>query len=75
MEDGCTECTDDWNNSHIWRTDLFMGPNDKLQPEPALDNCESYITRNAVMYINPGPGYPVDTRPMFINGTCTARLH
>ncbi len=75
MEDACVECTSDWNHGHKWRTDLFMGPNNALQPQPALANCESKITRNAVMYINPGPGYPVDTTPLFWNGRCTARLH
>jgi len=75
MEDGCAECTADWKNGKIWRTDLFMGPNDALQPEPALANCESRITRHADLYINPGPGYPVDSRPMFIDGRCSARLH
>ena len=75
MEDGCSECSSDWNNGHVWRTDLFMGGNTALQPEPALDNCESAITRNAVMYINAGPGYPVDGRPLFANGICKARMH
>ncbi len=75
MEDGCVECAADWDNGHQWRTDLFMGPNNALQPEPALANCESKITRHAAMYINAGPGYPVDTTPLFSNGKCTARLH
>lgn len=75
MEDACAECTSDWNHAHKWRTDLFMGPNNALQPEPALANCESKITRNAVMYINAGPGYPVDVTPLFSAGHCTAHLH
>lgn len=75
MEDGCYECSVDWNNGKKWRTDLFMGPNNALQPEPALANCESKITRDSVMYINAGPGYPVDTTPLFSAGKCTARLH
>ena len=75
MEDGCAECTTDWNNGNQWRTDLFMGGNDAMQPEPALANCEDYITRNDIMYINAGPGYPVDTTPLFSNGQCTAVLH
>lgn len=75
MEDGCAECSDDWDNGHKWRTDLFMGPNNAMQPEPALANCESKITRNSVMYINAGPGYPVDVTPLFFNGLCTAHLH
>lgn len=75
MEDACAECAVDWNHGHKWRTDLFMGPNNALQPEPALADCESKITRNAVMYINPGPGFPVDVAPLFSNGHCIAHLH
>ena len=75
MEDGCAECTTDWDNGMKWRTDLFMGPNNAMQPEPALNDCESYITRNAIMYIHAGPGYPVDTTPLFSGGRCTAHLH
>ena len=75
MEDGCSECSTDWKNGHTWRTDLFMGGNTALQPEPALDNCESRITRHAVMYIHAGPGFPVDVTPLFANGACTARMH
>ena len=75
MEDGCTECSNDWDNGHTWRTDLFMGGNTALQPEPALADCESRITRNAVLYINAGPGFPVDVRPLFANGSCSARMH
>ena len=75
MEDGCAECTTDWNHGHKWRTDLFMGGNNKLQKEPALNDCESKITRNATMYIGAGAGYPVDTTPLFSNNKCTAHLH
>jgi hypothetical protein len=75
MEDECTECTNDWNNGHTWRIDLMMGSNTGLQPEPALANCESKITRNAAMYLNARPGFPVDVRPLFANGVCSARIH
>ncbi|TAL19645.1 hypothetical protein EPN90_02895 [Patescibacteria group bacterium] len=75
MDDACGACTNDWNNGQKWRTDLFMGGNSALQPEPALANCEAYITRKDIMYINAGPGYTVDTTPLFSNGVCTARLH
>jgi hypothetical protein len=75
MEDGCAECESDWSSGRKWRTDLFMGPNNAMQPEPALANCESKITRNAVMYIHAGPGYPVDVTPLFSTGQCTAHLH
>jgi hypothetical protein len=77
MEDGCAECTTDWNNGQKWRTDLFMGGNTSLQPEPALSNCEDFVTRNDIMYINAGPGYTVDTTPLFssTSHTCTAHIH
>ncbi|MEK7116075.1 MAG: hypothetical protein AAB879_01630 [Patescibacteria group bacterium] len=75
MDDGCVECTRDWNNGKKWRTDLFMGGNKARQPEPALANCEASITRNDIMYLNAGSGYPVDMTPLFSGGVCTARLH
>jgi hypothetical protein len=77
MEDGCAECTTDWNNGQKWRTDLFMGGNQSMQAQPQLSNCEDYITRNDIMYVNAGPGYPVDTTPLFNSSsqTCTAHLH
>jgi hypothetical protein len=74
MEDGCAECTTDWNSGN-WHIDLFMGPNNALQPEPALANCEDSVTRNAPMYIGAGPGWPVDTQKMFQNGQCTVHLY
>jgi hypothetical protein len=74
MEDGCAECTTDWNGGR-WHIDLFMGPNNAMQPEPALDNCEGSITRNSTVYVGAGPGYPVDTQKLFQNGQCTAHLY
>jgi hypothetical protein len=75
MEDGCVECTSDWNNG-VYHVDLWMGPNDGMQPEPALDDCEALVTRdNADIVVNPDPGLPVDTTPMFAGGQCTAVLH
>jgi hypothetical protein len=74
MEDGCAECTTDWNSGR-WHVDLFMGPNSALQPEPALDNCEASITGNFTITIAPGAGYPVDTQKMFQNGQCTVHTY
>jgi len=70
MEDGCAECTTDWNNG-VYHVDLWMGPNDALQPEPALSDCEDSITGNFDIIVNPDANQPVDTTPMFSNGTCT----
>lgn len=75
MEDECVECTADWNNGKKWRVDLFMGGNTSMQPAAALAECESSVTRNDIMYVNAGPGYPVDTTPLFSGGVCTARVH
>lgn len=70
MEDGCVECSADWANGN-YHVDLWMGPNDAPQPEPALDNCEASITGNFDIVVNPDPGLPVDTNPMFSGGQCT----
>ncbi|MEY9964427.1 hypothetical protein ABIA33_002469 [Streptacidiphilus sp. MAP12-16] len=45
------------------------------QPEPALDNCEGSITQSSDIIVNPDPGLPVDTTPMFSNGQCTVVQH
>ncbi|GAB2699903.1 hypothetical protein [Kitasatospora kifunensis] len=74
MEDGCTECSQDWQNGK-YHVDLWMGPASS-QPEPALDDCEASITRDSAEIIaNPDSGLPVDTTPMFSNGQCTAVTH
>jgi len=74
MEDGCVECTADWNNG-VGHIGLWMGPNDSLQPEPALDDCEASITGNFDVVVNPDSGLPVDTTPMFSDGQCTVHTH
>lgn len=74
MEDGCVECSADWQNGkrHV---DLWMGPA-SMQPEPALDDCEAMITRDAAeIVVDPPSDLPVDTTPMFSDGQCTAVLH
>jgi hypothetical protein len=75
MEDGCVECTADWQNG-VHHVDLWMGPNDGMQPEPALDDCEASVTQDgADIIVNPSSDLPVDTTPMFSDGQCTAVLH
>ncbi|WP_225728262.1 MULTISPECIES: hypothetical protein [unclassified Nocardia] len=73
MEDGCVECSGDWKQ-HKYRVDLWMGPA-SMQPEPALDNCEASITGNFDIIVNPDPGLPVDTNPMFSDGQCTVHTY
>lgn len=72
MEDGCGECETDWESGHAWHVDLYMGGNTGTQAEPALNDCEDAVTRDDVMIIAPGPGYPVDTTPLFNHGVCSA---
>ncbi|EST27294.1 hypothetical protein [Streptomyces roseochromogenus] len=73
MEDGCAECSSDWQNG-IHHVDLWMGPA-SMQPEPALDDCEGSVTQNADIIADPDPGLPVDTTPLFSDGQCTAVHH
>jgi 3D (Asp-Asp-Asp) domain-containing protein len=73
MEDGCAECSSDWQNG-VYHVDLWMGPASS-QPEPALDDCEGSITQSSDIIVNPDPGLPVDTTPMFSNGQCTVVQH
>jgi 3D (Asp-Asp-Asp) domain-containing protein len=73
MEDGCAECSSDWQNG-VYHVDLWMGPASS-QPEPALDDCEGSITQSADIVVNPEPGLPVDTTAMFSDGQCTAVHH
>ncbi|WBP90339.1 hypothetical protein [Kitasatospora cathayae] len=74
MEDGCVECTADWQNG-VHHVDLWMGPA-APQPEPALADCEKYVTRSSAdILVSPDPGLPVDTTPMFADGQCTAVIH
>ncbi|MER6573096.1 hypothetical protein ABT288_44900 [Streptomyces sp. NPDC001093] len=73
MEDGCAECSSDWHNG-VYHVDLWMGPA-STQPEPALGNCEGSVTQDSGIIVNPDPGLPVDTTPMFSNGLCTVVHH
>ncbi|HEV2374172.1 MAG TPA: hypothetical protein VGS19_18700 [Streptosporangiaceae bacterium] len=74
MEDGCAECTTDWSNG-TYHVDLWMGPDDGLQPEPALADCEASITGNFDIIVDPDPSLPVDTTPMFVDGRCTVNTY
>jgi len=71
MEDGCVECTDDWNKGkkHV---DLWIGPNSATIPEGPLANCEGSITTDAgTIIVNPPSNLAVTTTKIFINGVCT----
>jgi hypothetical protein len=74
MEDDCAECDQDWQNGQRYHIDLWMGPSHS-SPDSLLD-CEDKITRaSAPVIVNPDPGLPVETTPLFSNGQCTARLY
>jgi hypothetical protein len=67
-EDECTECDSDWRHGHKYRTDLWAGgdKNSLHNPEKkALLACEDALTRHASIIVNPAPGLPVDTTPIF----------
>ncbi|MER6305473.1 hypothetical protein [Streptomyces sp. NPDC001657] len=73
MEDGCAACSSDWSNG-VYHVDLWMGPA-STQPEPTLGNCEGSVTQDSGIIVNPDPGLPVDTTPMFSDGQCTVVHH
>jgi len=74
MEDECVACDGDWKNGK-YHIDLWMGPNNKVQPQPALENCEDFITRNAPVTTQPANNLPVDQTPLFDGSKCTAKIH
>ncbi|GCF07209.1 polysaccharide lyase [Dictyobacter arantiisoli] len=69
MEDQCAGCQDG-----IGHADLFMGPARKVGGD--VQGCENNVTpNNAVnVIINPGPGFEVNTTPMFTSsGVCNIK--
>eukprot|EP00834_Sanchytrium_tribonematis_P007369 NODE_656_length_4979_cov_1.014754.p2 type:complete len:227 gc:universal NODE_656_length_4979_cov_1.014754:1608-2288(+) len=72
MEDTCVECTRDRNKGKL-RIDLYIGGNTKVEGKP-LSDCEGSLTLDVLysetVIINPNASHPVDTKPLFSNGTC-----
>lgn len=75
-EDECSQCDRDWSTSHLYRFDMWAGgdASSLMQPERrALLSCEGTWTRansstdpaNPTILINPQPGLPVTTAPIF----------
>jgi hypothetical protein len=63
MEDGCVECSQDWQNGkrHI---DLWVGG--EGGDANAVINCEDSLTQDAGdVIIDPDPGQPVDAGSIF----------
>ena len=61
MEDDCATCTDEWNKGHA-HIDLWTAP-----AGAAVQACEQALTPEApvLLEVNPPPGRPVDTRPLY----------
>ena len=79
-EDECSECDADWTRSHLYRFDMWAGgdANSRKAPEKkALHACESTWTRadsvtdpaNPTVIVDPPPGLPVTTAPIFSGPT------
>jgi hypothetical protein len=80
MEDQCAECSNEWFNNGTWHVDLWMGPSYGSSNTPLLA-CEDQLTvgdtnhGTGTIIIDPPPGLPVDTNPLFSNDTCTAHTY
>ncbi|HEY2206220.1 MAG TPA: hypothetical protein VGH99_17240 [Pseudonocardia sp.] len=68
MEDDCAECIDDWQRSRRPRLDLWTS----AAAEKGVLDCEEELTPDGLVTveINPPPGRPVDTRPLYSGGRC-----
>lgn len=75
-EDECSECDRDWQKSHKYRFDMWAGGDNRSRRKPerrALLRCESTWTRgdsikdlhNPIITVDPPPGLPVTTTPIF----------
>jgi len=65
MEDDCAECDTDWSSSQKWHIDVWMNSNGTDDSTAVLD-CEDQWTKSTtVVEINPPPGRPATTPPLF----------
>lgn len=75
-EDECSECDRDWNQSHLYRFDMWAGGDAASLHQPErqeLLRCESNWTRgnsisdpdNPTVIVDPPPDLPVTTDPIF----------
>ena len=66
MEDGCVECSQDWQNGkrHI---DLWVGG--EGGDANAVISCEDSLTKDSGdVIVDPDPNQPVDSGPLFNSG-------
>ena len=79
-EDECSQCDTNWNDSHLYRFDMWAGGDAGSRRPPergALRACESTWTRadsvtdpaNPTIMIDPPAGLPVTTTPIFSGST------
>jgi len=68
MEDGCVECTEDWEASRLRHIDLYAGN----ATDSGVLACEEALTPSGHVPIEVGPpaGRRVDTRPFYSGGDC-----
>jgi len=70
MEDDCAQCITDWRSSRTPHIDLWTGN----YQGSALIACENALTPDGLVAVelNPPPGRPVDTRPLYNGRGCAA---
>ena len=70
MEDDCAECVAQWETARAGHIDIWTA-----RSGAGLIACEEALTPDVpvVIEVNPPPGRPVDTRPLYAaDGTCRA---
>ncbi len=76
MEDQCVTCENDWSQSRLHHVDLYMSNS----VQPGVIACEDAATRGKAqsdtIQLNPPPGLPVDTTPLYTDtGGCVQAAH
>jgi chitinase len=77
LEDQCADC-DQGTNGNAYHIDLWMGPSSPTSADSAqsIEACEGSITHDSEQIIlNPTANHPVDTTPLYQNGTCSANQY
>jgi hypothetical protein len=70
MEDDCAGCIDDWASGRTPHIDLWAGDHSGLD----FLACQNALTPSGrvTVEVNPPPGRPVDTRPLYDGRRCRA---
>jgi hypothetical protein len=73
MEDSCPMCNMQWSPSMTWHINVWMN-SDGMEMPPALTMCEAaWMMAKTPIEIDPPPGRPVTTNPLFDPSTNTCR--